>query len=1023
MKFTDLFIRRPVLSIALSLLLLALGIKSTSLLTLRQYPEVQYPSLTVSTAYPGASAELVQGFITTPIQKEIASVKGLDYMTSESKDGLSVISVYLQAGSDANTALVETTAKVNRVRGKLPQGVEAPLVDRMVEGGISSLQFIAFYSNQLNPSQLTDYLDRVVVPVLATLPGVGAADIVGRRDFAMRLWLDRNRMAASGVSAGDIRRALADNNVQAAAGNVESAYVKISIDPKTSLETAEQFRRIVVKQRAEGRVYLEDVARVEMGAETYDQHVHFEGKNSAMISIEASTDANPVDVAKRVRDAMKSVEAQLPPSVGARIVFDASDNINESINEVTKTLLEASAIVMVIIFLFLGSLRSVLVPMVTIPLSLVGVTAAMLLMGFSVNLLTLLAMVLAIGLVVDDAIVVLENIQRHIDEGETPMNAALMGAREIAFPVVAMTLTLAAVYLPVGFVGGLTGTLFTEFAFTLAGAVVVSGIVALTLSPMMCSRLLRKEKHSGMMARTERNLAWVAEQYRRILTMALDSRPSVLIFSVMVLISIVILYRSIPQEMAPLEDDGAIYLYGFAPLSSSAEFMQAYTQQVADISEAVPEKKENFVGSGLFSPNSFFSMVLLKPHEQRDRSALEVQEELTKSLATVAGFRIFAYNAPALPGISGDLPLKFVLSTTSSYAVLEQIAEKIQEDAQKSGQFFYVDSGLRHEKPTVAVDIDREKAAELGVSVAEIGDTLGLMLAEDEIGRFAIEGRSYKIITQVEKTQRLTPDMLGQYYVKNNAGVMVPLSAVVSLRDTIEPNARTQFQQLNSTTISAMPATGVSLGDAINFFELAAARHSPEGFRHDYVGESRQFLQEGSKLLLTFLFSFVMIYLVLAMQFESFTDPITVLVSVPLSICGALIPLALGLGTLNLYTQIGLVTLIGLISKHGILIVDFANNARASGLNVRDAIVDAATTRLRPILMTTFARVFGVVPLLLASGAGANSRFAIGLVITAGMSVGTLFTLLVVPVMYTVFAREDDKKFKPAEFVPGSATT
>lgn len=1005
-SFTDIFIQRPVLATVFSLLIIIMGLKSVQTLSVREYPEVVYPVVSVMTAYPGASADLVQGFITSPLQKEIASVKGLDYITSESNEGISTINVYLQPGYDIDSALVEVTAKVNRIRGQLPENSELPIVDRAPEGsGGGTLQFIAFYSEVLSAEQMTDYLERVVRPVLSTVPGVGSAEFIGKRKFAMRVWLDKNKMAAMGVTANDVTQALKTHNVQSAGGEVRSDFISINIDPQTSASDASTFRDIVIKRTDQGQVHVGDVAKVELGAEDYDASIMFSGRPSIVASIKSAADANPLDVAKSVRQVLPQIERQLPTGMGMKLVFDASDNINDSIYEVIKTLLEASLIVVVIIFLFLGSLRSVMIPMVTIPLSLVGVCIFMQMMGYSVNLLTLLAMVLAIGLVVDDAIVVLENIQRHIDEGMNGKQAALLGAREIAFPIVAMTLTLAAVYLPIGFLGGLTGKLFTEFAFTLAGAVIVSGIVALTLSPMMCSRLLRKEQHTGLMAQTEKNLETIARLYRQWLIMALENRKYIMMFAGLALVSIVILYRSIPSELAPQEDNGGIFSFGEGPLSANPNYTTSFTKRVSEIMQELPEHKEHFIINGMMTPNTFFSLTLLKPDEEREKTTMDVHKDMTKRLNQVAGLQIYAFMPAPLPGGSGDLPLQFVLNTTSSYELLQQVSDELLKKAQESGLFLFVSNSLRHEKPMANIQINREKAAELGITMGDVGSLLGTMLSEADIARFSLDGQSYKVIPQVMPGQRINPDDIGNYYLKTKSGDMVPLSTIASISYTTKPNVMTQFQQLNSTTIAAMPMPGVSLGDAIAFFEKSVENQLPSGFDHGYTGQSRQFLQEGNQLIITFLFSFLMIYLVLAAQFESFTDPVTVLVSVPMSICGALVPLALGLGTLNLYTQIGLVTLIGLISKHGILIVDFANRAqRERGLDIYSAVVEAAVVRLRPILMTTAAMVFGVIPLLTASGAGANSRFDIGIVITAGMSIGTIFTLFVVPVMYTFFA-------------------
>ncbi len=737
---------------------------------------------------------------------------------------------------------------------------------------------------------------------------------------------------------------------------------------------------------------------------------------TVFVRTRAAAAANPLVVAEQVRQLVPLLQQQLPPPITMNLVFDNTVAIDESINEVVVTLIEASLIVVVIIFIFLGSMRSVIIPVVTIPLSLVGVLTVMLLLGFSVNLLTLLAMVLAIGLVVDDAIVVVENIQRHIEAGVRPFEAALEGAREIAFPVIAMTITLAAVYGPIGFLGGLTGALFTEFAFTLAGAVIVSGVIALTLSPMMCSQLLTMEtSEQGLVKKLDDFFERLKLRYQETLHSALSYRSVALVISVGILGSIGFLYQSIPQELAPIEDDGVVYISGAAPLSANLQYVEKFAEKVETLSLAIPERDRSFIW---MQQNSLFSLVLLKPWGERERSSKEISEELRQTLgASVAGMNLYTFNFPSLPGAPAGLPMQFVLTSTVSEELIFQVANNIKQEMQRSGKFVFVNQELKFNKPELVLDIDRDRAGELGISMKDIGTALSTLLGEGNVGRFSIEDRSYKVIPQAQQSLRVSPESLQNYYVRTVTGEMVPLTTIVSQRVIASPNKLTQFQQLNSTTIGAMLAPGVTMGDAIEAVELIAAANLPEGFSHDYMGQSRQFMKEGNALLVTFLFSFLLIYLVLAAQFESFRDPLIVLVSVPMSIFGALVPMTLlsslngimpgtfDYASLNIYTQIGLVTLIGLISKHGILIVDFANKLQMQGLDPAEAVERAAVMRLRPILMTTAAMVFGVLPLLLASGAGAESRKSIGLVITAGMSIGTLFTLYIVPCLYTYIAR------------------
>lgn len=1010
MRFTDVFIRRPVLAIVVSLGLLLIGLKAFDVLQLRQYPQINNDVVSVTTLYPGADAELIKGFITTPLQHVIATAEGIDYISAVSDEGQSTILAYVHPESDVNIVMQEVIGKVNKMRGELPRDSEDPIVEKMVNVGSDTLQYIGFYSEQMSEEQITDYLSKAVEPILSTLPGVGRAEIRGKKTFAMRVWLDSDRMAAFGVSAQDVRRALEQNNFQSGAGQVRGEYVLFNVSVSTSLESAEGFGKIVIRHEGGAMVRLRDVSRIELGSESYDSRIRFNGKTAIFIKISAAAGANPLEVAKAVRLALPGIEQQLPPSLKLDVVFDTTIAIERSIKEVAKTILEASLIVIVVIFFFLGSFRSVIIPVITIPLSLVGVLMVMLLLGFSVNLLTLLAMVLAIGLVVDDAIVVVENIQRHIEQGDPPFDAALNGAREIAFPVIVMTLTLAAVYGPIGFVEGVTGTLFTEFAFTLAGAVIVSGIVALTLSPMMCSRLLLShDSPDGWFAKVDALLERLKHRYQSSLHAALNNRLPWLLLAVTVAISIYFLYRDIPRELAPKEDNGVIFVSGAAPLSTGIDFVNAYGDQIESIYQGIPEHQNSFIMSGYNGPNTFLSLVMLKDWSQRERSQKQVQQQLQAQLGSVAGLRINSYELPGIPGATGGVPLQFALMSTASDEMLYQVAQGFVRDMYASGLFVFVSVDLDFDKSRIRINVDREKAAEMGIDMQAIGSTLSLFLSEGQVGRFAYSNYSYKVIPQLERTLRDNPQWLERYQVPTASGAMVPLSSVVSWEEVPAPNKLAQFQQLNATYIGGLPAPGVTMGEVVDFMEQKSRELLPDGFTHEYMGESRQFVKEGNTLMMTFLFSFILIYLVLAAQFESFVDPVVVLVSVPMSICGALIPLALGAATLNIYTQIGLVTLIGLISKHGILIVDFANRLREQGVPVMEAIEQAATIRLRPILMTTAAMVFGVLPLMLASGPGAVSRQGIGWVIASGMAVGTLFTLYVVPVIYSYLATPDTR--------------
>ncbi|MNF48352.1 Efflux pump membrane transporter BepE [compost metagenome] len=1006
MAFTDPFIRRPVLATVVSLLIVLLGFQAYSKLTIRQYPQMENALITVTTAYPGANAETIQGYITQPMQQSLASAEGIDYMTSVSRQNFSVISIYARIGADSDRLFTELLAKANEVKNQLPQDAEDPVLSKEAADA-SALMYISFYSDQLSNPQITDYLSRVIQPKLATLPGMAEAEILGNQVFAMRLWLDPLKMAAYELSASDINDAVRQYNFLAAAGEVKGEYVLTSINASTDLKSPQAFAAIPLKTIGDSRVLLGDVARVEMGAQSYDSISSFDGTPSVYIAIKGTPSANPLDVIKEVRQIMPEIEAQLPPNLKVSIAYDATLFIQVSIDEVVKTLAEAVLIVIVVVFLFLGALRSVLIPVITIPLSMIGVLFFMQLMGYSINLLTLLAMVLAIGLVVDDAIVVVENIHRHIEEGKTPLEAALEGAREIAVPVVSMTITLAAVYAPIGFLEGLTGALFKEFALTLAGAVIISGIVALTLSPMMCAKLLRHEENpSGLAHRLDLLFDSLKRRYQRALHGTLETRPVVLVFALIVLCLIPLLLMFTKSELAPEEDQGIVFLMANAPQPTNLEYLNRYTEQFVEIFKEFPEYYSSFQINGFNGVQSGIGGFLLTPWNEREHTQMEILPQVQARLDRIAGLQIFGFNLPSLPGTGEGLPFQFVINTPNDYESLLQVAERVKQRALASGKFAFLDIDLAFDKPEVVVDIDRAKAAQMGVSMEDIGLTLATLLGEGEINRFTIDGRSYKVIAQVERAYRDNPGWLGHYQVKSESGEMLPLSTLITVNDRARPTQLNQFQQLNSAIIQGVPI--VSMGEAIETVQQIMAEEAPAGFAADYAGAARQFIQEGSALYATFGLALALIFLVLAAQFESFRDPLVILVTVPLSICGALIPLFLGFSSMNIYTQVGLVTLIGLITKHGILIVEFANQLRhRHGLSRRAAVEEAAAIRLRPVLMTTAAMVFAMIPLILASGAGAVSRFDIGLVIATGMSVGTLFTLFVLPCVYSLLATPD----------------
>ncbi|MEM1113520.1 MAG: efflux RND transporter permease subunit [Pseudomonadota bacterium] len=1010
MAFTDLFIRRPVLAIVVSALLLLLGLQAATGLQIREFPELEKSVIEVRTSYPGASARTVQGFVTTPLQRRIADARDIEYITSESNEGLSTIRVFPKLGTDSNAVVTEVIAKTNEAKFELPREVEDPIVS--VAEGDDALMYLVFLSEQMSSAQITDYLLRVVQPQLATVEGVGEVEILSGQFLSLRIWLDPARMAALGVTAEDVAEAVRRENYVSSAGATKGAFVQASVDAATDLSRPEDFAEMVVRQDGERRILLSEVARIELDEESSDVVSFANGEESIYISITAAPGANPLTTADAVTKLMPTLNAGMPADLKGLVDFDASVFIEEALSEVVATLIEAALIVILVIFLFLGSMRVVLIPLMAIPLSLVGVLLVMFALGFSLNLLTMLAMVIAIGLVVDDAIVVVENVHRYIENGDTPMEAALKGARQVALPVVAMTLTLAAVYAPIAFLGGLTGVLFTEFAMTLAGAVIVSGLIALTLSPMMCSRVLKGHDDQGRFADwLDREFGRLKGAYQRALNYCLDHRGAVLMFGGALLLSIPLLFQLAQSELAPEEDAGIIFNVGIPPAHTNVEYMTSFVDPIYRIGEAIPEITDNFQ---IFQHSSTFGGMLLKPWSERERSQQELQAIVQPQLAAVPGMQMFSFGSPPLPGSDSGLPVEFVLSANADYNTVYQVAEEILQAARESGLFAFVDQTLDYSRPEVVVNIDRDKAARLGVSMQSIGDTLSVMLGESEVNRFSMEGRAYKVIPQAERNFRLSQSELERYYVRAASGALVPLSTLIDLGQRVQPNSLSQYQQLNSTTIQGLVMPPNSLGVGLDFLEQATADIAPRSFRVGYVGESLRFRQEGQSFAWLFGASLLVIYLVLAAQFNGFRDPLIVLISVPLSIFGAVVPLALGFATLNIYTQVGLLTLIGLISKHGILIVEFANQLVAQGRDQRSAVLEAAGLRLRPILMTTFATVLGVFPLIIASGAGANSRFSIGLMITAGMLVGTLFTLFVLPAFYLPWRRASQLSPAPA---------
>lgn len=1002
MNFTALFIRRPVLATVVSLLILLFGLNSLGKIQIRQFPRMDNTIITVSTAYPGADANLIAGFITTPLEAAIASAEGIDYMTSSSTQGISTITLNIKLNFDPQIAFTDIMSKVQQTLNRLPKESQQPVIIKKSDTS-TPLMYIGLNSKDMTRQQITDYAVRVVQPQLQTVDGVASADILGAATYSMRIFLDPHKMAAANVTPGEVSLVLGRNNFLTAAGNTKSAYTAISVSAKTDLNQLEGFKKLIIRSDAQSIVRLEDVAKVELGSQDYNSSVTFNGKKGIFFAISPTPTANPLTVIKSVRQIFPKLQKDFPPALNGTIVYDATDFIRASIKEVMLTILEAAAIVIVVIFLFLGSFRAVLIPVVTIPLSLIGVCTFMFFLGYSINLLTLLAFVLSIGLVVDDAIVVLENVHRHIEEGLTPFEAALRGAQEITTPIIAMTITLAAVYAPIGFMEGLTGALFKEFAFTLASAVIISGIIALTLSPMMCSKILKAETSSGKFAkRIDAFFDRLKNMYLHHLRAVLDKRKSILWLAGIFMIFLPFLYMTTPKETAPFEDQGFVFVLLTSPQYATVNYVETYTGALNKIYKAIPEGANYFA---INNPAQPVSGMVLKPWGKRSRSQAEIVKAIQPPLDSIPGVAAHALSLPPLPGGGSGPPVQFVIKTTNDFPTLFKLTQELIKKAQLSGSFIYLDNSLKFNQPQVEFKINRAKAADLGLDMASIGLSLSAALSSNYINYFNLQGRSYQVIPQLDRRFRMTPNQLNEIYVRSASGLMVPLATVATIHSKTEPNAISHFQQLNSATISGIIMPGKTLGQALNTLQNIASDLLPSGFTVDYAGQSRQFVTEGSALLFAFLVSIIVIFLVLAAQFESFRDPLIILISVPMSICGALIALNVGLATINIYTQVGLITLIGLISKHGILIVDFANHLqRSQKMDKRAAVEEAASIRLRPILMTTAAMVFGVVPLLIAEGAGAVSRFDIGLVIFTGLLFGTFFTLFVVPTMYTYLA-------------------
>jgi len=1027
MNFTDIFIHRPVLATVVSLVLLVLGLRALSNLPILQYPRTENAVVTVTTVYYGADPELVAGFITTPLENAIAQANGIDYLTSSSKSGISTITANLQLNFNTDNALTEISAKVSSVINQLPPEAQNPSISLRIGETIDSM-YIGFSSDVLPANNITDYILRSVQPKLQAVDGIQTAEILGGKNFALRAWLDPDKLAAYALNATDVSTALAKNDFLSSLGNTKGSMVQVNLVASTSLHTVEEFENLVIKQQNNAIIRLKDVAKVTLGADDYESSVAFDGNKAVYVGLQIAPNANLLEVIGRVKAVFPDIQAQLPTGIDAKIVYDATNFVQSAINGVTRTLVEALLIVILVVFAFLGSPREILIPIIAIPLSLVGTFTIMLVFGFSINLLTLLALVIAIGLVVDDAIIIVENVNRYLKQGMKPTAASLLAARELSGPIIAMTVVLIAVYVPLGFQGGLTGALFTEFAVTLAGAVTISAIVALTLSPMMCSKMLaHTDDHQGWQEKTiafiDHSFDRVNSRYSRMLHGSLDYLPVTVVFALIILASSYFLYQSAKSELAPQEDQGIVITFASSAPNATLEQRLLYSKQVYE--KIVKHAETNHVFQ-LDVPGQSVAGMVLKPWDERKLNSNALQPIVQQEMNDIAGSRVAVIQPPSLPGSRG-MPIQFVINSTESVEQMLAVSEQFIQEAQKSGMFMFLDSDLKVDQPQSRVVIDRNKTALLGLTMQDVGASLNAMLGGGYVNYFSPAGRSYKVIPQVQQKSRLNAEQLLAYQFRTSTGESVALSTIATIKNETVQQSLNHFQQLNSATISGVPLPDVALGDALNSLKALAEKTLPMGYSLDYSGQSRQLMQESNAFIITFLFALIIIFLALAAQFESFRDPLIILVSVPMSIAGALIFVALGIGnaTLNIYTEVGFVTLMGLISKHGILIVEFANNSQLEGLSKREAIEHAAATRLRPILMTTAAMVLGVLPLIFATGAGAASRFSMGLVIATGLAIGTLFTLFVVPAVYLILGQnhsklavEDDTTYLKSKVTP-----
>ncbi|AJI44896.1 efflux RND transporter permease subunit [Francisella tularensis subsp. novicida] len=1024
MRLIDLFIRRPVLSLSISFMIIVVGIGSFFNLQIRQYPYIDSATITITTSYPGANPSTIQAFVTRPLESSVGTSKGIDYMESESALGTSTITVYVKLGYNSNDVLSEVVQNVNAVLNRLPQDAYSPSIKLNPADNFPSL-ILAFHSKTMDTSEISAYINSELKPKLLAQGGLSDVNIWGFKPYAMRIYPNKIRMAEYGITPTELATAIGSNSLVSAGGQIQGPYLNYTLNPETSMSTAQEYKNLIIKKSDNQIVRLKDIAKVELGAQDYNSSVTFDGKNAVLAGAVVSPEENPLDVVDRLVKQLPSIKASLPNGLAVDVAYNSTLYIQSSIDEVLHTLLEAVIIVSIVMFLFLGSLRAIIVPIIAIPLSIIGSFFLMSIMGFSINLLTLLAMILAIGLVVDDAIVVLENIYRHIEEGMEPFAAAIKGAREIANPVILMTLTLIVVYAPIGMMGGFTGQLFTEFAYSLAGAVLISGVVAYTLSPMMCSKVLNREMMSSRLVKfIDSVFSKLAAKYKALLMFVLDIKPAIAIVGAIVLVSCFIMGKGIKSELAPNEDMGFLGVMGQAPSSANINYLETFSKKLANTLDEIPGKQNIFMLNGVMGSNVIFGGLIMQPWDDRKVSQQQAANITQAKVTEIPGIQTYTYQIPALPGIPRGAPLSLVIQSVNDYEAIDEITNKIIAKMMNSGLFVFAQSDLNFDNPVIDINIDRDKAGILGITMADIAKTLGYSYAGGYINYFFLKGYSFQVIPQLPRNEMLTPEQLGNIYIRSDEvnnlfASEVPLSALVSFKTEGQPLTLNTFQQLNSSTISAVMAPGITQGQAIEYVQSVIKSMLPEGFSYNFSGSARQYIENGNTMMIAFAFAIVLIFLALSAQFESFRDSLVILVTIPMAISGALIPLYVGqyLGaswaSLNIYTQLGLVTLIGLISKQGIMVVEFANHLQKhNGMNKYDAIVTSSSQRLRPILMTVSAMVVGVIPLVTSSGAGAISRNCIGVVISSGLVIGAIFSLFVLPVVYMYIASDKSKSVK-----------